>query len=42
MYSKQYGDNIKYYYDEYFCVESNSFKNLEVIKNQIESKILTK
>lgn len=39
MYSKQYGENVKYYFDEYFSIESDSFKNFEELRNKIQDRI---
>jgi hypothetical protein len=40
MYSKQYGENVEYYYREYFSVESESYRKFEEIKTKIESKLV--
>jgi len=40
MYSRHYGENIEYYFKEYFNVDCESYKNFESIKNKIEAKIV--
>jgi len=39
MYSIQYAENIKYYYDEYFDENCQSFKDLNTITDKISAKL---
>lgn len=39
MYSVQYAENIKYYFDEYFDENSKSYKNFEVILEKVKQRV---